>query len=94
MYTYLIPNAPLQCLSPFPLLLHIVKSSLSSARHPTAPNSRELESEACHTALVLINGGGAFLLGIFRVGEEHALIAEGFLFLAHAAGLSSSQHLA
>jgi hypothetical protein len=46
-----------------------------------------LEPIASHTVLVFQHEVGAILLGIIRVGEEHAFIAAGFLFGANAAWL-------
>lgn len=47
----------------------------------------DLESEAGHAALVLLDHGLALLGGIVGFGEEHAVIASGLLVLADAAGL-------
>jgi hypothetical protein len=51
--------------------------------------SWQLESEASHAALILVDRRGAVLLRIVRVTEEHALIPGGFLVFAYTARLVS-----
>lgn len=46
-----------------------------------------LEPKPSHAALILIDGRLALLRGVFRLGEEHAVVAGGFFGLADAAGL-------
>jgi hypothetical protein len=53
--------------------------------------SLNLEAKASHASFVLLDSGLAFLLGIFGLGEKHAVIAGGLLGLADAAGLKGRQ---
>ena len=47
----------------------------------------ELEAEASHAALVLVDGGLAVGGRVGGLGEQHALVALRLFVLAHAAGL-------
>lgn len=47
----------------------------------------DLEAETSHAGAVLVYRRHAVLLGVIGLGEKHAIIALGLLFLAHAAGL-------
>ena len=47
----------------------------------------DLEAETSHAGAVLVYRRGAVLLGVVGLGEKHAVVALGLLFLAHAAGL-------
>jgi len=51
----------------------------------------DLEAVTCHALAVLVDQAGAFLLGIAGSGEEHTLVALGFLLGAYAAGLDDDQ---
>jgi len=76
------------------LSLRLVQRMPCSVHHivaivPSAPNPRlNLEPEPGHAAPVLVYCRLAILLRVGGVREEHALVALGLLFLAHAAGLS------
>lgn len=50
-------------------------------------SSLDLEAKSSHASLVLLDRGLALLLGVFGLGEEHAVIASGLLGFADAAGL-------
>lgn len=47
----------------------------------------DLEAETSHAGTVLVYRRYTVFLGIIGLGEKHAIIALGLLFLAHAAGL-------
>ena len=48
---------------------------------------RQGEAEAFHAALIFVDRAGAVLLGVVGFAEEHALITDSLLLLAHAAWL-------
>lgn len=48
---------------------------------------RQVEAEACHAALVLVDRGSAVLLSVVGFAEEHALITDGLFLFAYAAWL-------
>lgn len=90
----LIPNRPSNTIAMliFPIrLFYIVIQSCNPTISLRLPHSsRQLEAKTSHTALVLINCARAVLRGIVRVTKEQALVAQGLLFFADAAGLRST----
>lgn len=65
------------------LLLLLLLIARSLARRSVL----DLEAETSHARAVLVYRRHAVLLGVIGLGEKHAVVALGLLFLAHAARL-------
>jgi hypothetical protein len=70
---------------------------MSSPPHPVPSHefsqSSQIKPKPLHTSPVLGDHIRARGLGVFGRGEEHALVAGGFLFFTHAAGLDFGRTL-
>jgi hypothetical protein len=104
LYSTLIPNknAPLK-IHLHPISYHtslLVPYNVLSSPSPPHPvpshefsQSSQIKPKPFHTSPVLGDHIRARGLGVFGRGEEHALVAGGFLFFAHAAGLDFGRAL-
>jgi len=93
-YTMILPMRPGNATLHYPINVQPYPSSHPNIQHysyfpcytPASP-SRKIESESCHTALVLVNRGCAVFLGILRIAEEHTLVASSLFLLTYTAWL-------